>query len=139
MYEYENGFSALLDELENLHDKRGNHMGGLRKSHTPPVYRIAKVTRSEPVAFKNLMPLHHHDFSGEMDGMIADLNKSMRCKPRAATISRKSRRMDLRKALTDFNTNLRKAMASGDLTPDQVCLLEARRNRMMQRPMTGLT
>jgi len=137
--DYENGFSALLDELENLHDKNGNRIGKpfpFRKSHQPA--RIARVTRSEPVAFKNLSPRHRRDYSDELDRQIESLNKAM-SNTRAATIRAcKPHRMDLRKTMTDFNTRLQKAMISGEITPDQACLLEARRNRLMQRPMTGL-
>jgi len=139
--EYENGFGALLDELENLHDKRGNPLGPLRKSTTParpaPV-RIAKVTRSQPVAFSGLETRHRRDYGSDLDDMISGMNKAM-SNTRAATIRmRKPRGADLRKAMTDFNANLRKAVAAGELTPDQVCRLEAYRNRMLQRPITGL-
>jgi len=141
MSEYENGFGALLDELEHLHDKCGNPLGPLRKSTTParpaPV-RIAKVTRSQPVAFAGRETRHRRDYSGDLDDTIDSLNKAM-SNTRAATIRlRKPRGVDLRKAMSDFNTNLRKAMAAGELTPDQVCRLEAYRNRMLQRPLTGL-
>jgi len=140
MYEYENGFSALLDELENLHDKNGNRIGKpfpFRKAQTPHVHRIAKVTRSRPVSFAGLEARRRRDYSGDLDRQIESLNKAM-TSSRAATISRKPRSMDLRKAMTNFNANLRKAMSSGDLTPDEVCRLEAYRNRLTQLPMTGL-
>lgn len=135
MYEHnENGFSRLLDELER-------HRNKLRKAAVPAqpaVKRIEKVTRSKSVTFKNLMPRHRRDFSGEMDNMIADLNKSMST-VRAATIRlNKPRGTDLLKAMETFNAKLQKAMSSGELSPDEVCRLEAHRNRMLQRPLTGL-
>jgi len=125
-----NGFSALLDELE--------HQRALRKSNTPHVHRIAKVTRSRPVSFAGLEARRRRDYSGDLDRQIDSLNKAMQHSPRAATISRKPRRIDLRKAMADFNTSLKKSMAAGELTPDQVCRLEAYRNRMLQGTLTGL-
>lgn len=133
-------FELLLDELENLHDKNGNRIGRpfpFRKARQP--VRIARVTRSESVAFKSFLPQRsRRDYGAEMDNMISGMNKAM-SNTRATTIRlSKPSSTDLRKAMENFDAKFQKAMTLGELTPDEICRLEAHRNRMMQGTLTGL-
>ena len=144
MYTPENGFSALLDALEAYYDD-GNRIGRpLRKSHSPaqtkPVRpaRVTKITRSRHPMRMRYEGGDRSDFNKTIRELEL-LNKSIQLKSRAATIRlRKPRRTDLRKALIDFDRNFKKSIVAGELSPDQICLIEARMNRMLQRPMTGV-
>ncbi len=136
-YETENGFSALLDALES-HYEAGRP---LRKSHAPaqtkPV-RVVKISRSKhphPISMR-VEGGDRSDFAKMLNDMDS-LNKSMQHKPRTATL-RLNKKSEPRKTMENFNAKFQKAITSGELTPDEICRVEAHRNRRLQGTLTGL-
>lgn len=118
-------YAALLRELDNLHDSRGNLVGD--RIFTKSQFAEPKIAEPAPTLNEVLR---------EMDSMIKVFGCAGSSKSTPAHNRTVDSRAELIKAnrlgIESFTRKLNYAAESGSITPEQACLLETYRNQLAQ-------